>query len=68
MVFEGMQIKGAINDYKKENPRKETQRKNGPMKKDRPQPMHSKKIKCKTDGNISTMSNDAERTVRQTFD
>lgn len=68
MVFEGMQMKGATNDYKKGNPRRETQKKNGPMKKDRLQPIHSKKIKCKTDDNVSTMSNDAERTVRQTFD
>lgn len=28
-------MKGTTNDYSKENPRKETQRKNGPMKKDR---------------------------------
>lgn len=35
MVFEAMQMKGTTNDYSKENPRKETQRKNGPMKKDR---------------------------------
>jgi len=45
MVFEAMQMKGTTSDYKKENPRKETQRKNGPMKKDRLQPVHSKKIK-----------------------
>lgn len=45
MVFEAMQMKGTTNDYRKENPRKETQRKNGPMKKDRLQPVHSKKIK-----------------------
>ena len=45
MVFEAMQMKGTTNDYRKENPRKETQRTNGPMKKDRLQPVHSKKIK-----------------------